>query len=280
MRLTLLGTGGPIPDVERAGPSVMVEAGSTNLLFDAGRGVVTQLLRAGFDLAGISDLFITHHHYDHISDIGDLAISSWLAGRAGPLHIYGPPGTRDIVDAIFATVYGADIAFRDQGEPHFGGWRPTTGRDLDAGQPVEGPRWITTPGEVCHEPGLPVPSLAGRWRCYGYRVESEGKSIVVSGDTIACEQLRRLAADADVLVMCAFFADSELTTTHRKRVAQRTLATPSTAGALAQEARVGTLILTHIRPKSTSQLDEMTDTARQHFSGEVILGHDLMTHDV
>lgn len=280
MKLTLLGTGGPIPDVERAGPALMIEVGGAKLLFDAGRGVVTQLLRAGSDLADISNLFVTHHHYDHISDVGDLALTSWLLGRTSTFHIYGPPGTRRIVNALFKTVYEADIAFRDEGEPYFGGWKPAKGHDLAPRQTVSGPGWRTTAGEVCHDPGLAVPRLAGRWHCYGYRIEAEGRSIVVSGDTVACEQLRELAAGADVLVMCSFFADSELTTTHRRRVARRTLAIPSAAGSLAQAAGVQTLILTHIRPKSALQLDEMKATAQRHFSGEVIVGSDLVSLDV
>ena len=36
--ITLLGTGSPLPDPNRAGPATLVQAGGTNLLVDAGRG--------------------------------------------------------------------------------------------------------------------------------------------------------------------------------------------------------------------------------------------------
>ena len=84
MKITLLGTGGPRPDPRRQGPALVVAIGEERLLFDAGRGVAVQLLRAGVRLADVNPVFITHHHYDHIGDLGDLILSTWLEGRRQP----------------------------------------------------------------------------------------------------------------------------------------------------------------------------------------------------
>ncbi len=43
IKVTLLGTGTPQPIMERFGPSILVEAGSEILLFDAGRGCLQRL---------------------------------------------------------------------------------------------------------------------------------------------------------------------------------------------------------------------------------------------
>ena len=47
MRITLLGTGSPIPDPHRAGASTLVSADGLHLLVDCGRGVLMRLMAAG-----------------------------------------------------------------------------------------------------------------------------------------------------------------------------------------------------------------------------------------
>ena len=86
MKLTLLGTGGPLPDPDRHGPAAILQIGNKYLLFDAGRGVVRQIVRAGIPLERVNPVFITHHHYDHIGDLADVILTSWLQGRK---HTFG-----------------------------------------------------------------------------------------------------------------------------------------------------------------------------------------------
>ncbi len=112
MKITLLGTGGPRPDPDRHGPSAMVQIGDEYLLFDAGRGVVLQMVRAGIPLDQVNPVFVTHHHYDHIGDLADVILTSWLMGRQHDLKIFGPPGTTSVVDALLNQVYDKDIELR------------------------------------------------------------------------------------------------------------------------------------------------------------------------
>src|SRR5262245_35883210 len=112
MQITMLGTGTPVPDPNRLGSSVLIEIGETRLLFDVGRGASIQLVRAGHAARSVDYLFITHHHFDHIGDLGALLIDVWNAGRAEPLRIFGPPGTTAIVDTLFEQVYKRHIDFR------------------------------------------------------------------------------------------------------------------------------------------------------------------------
>jgi ribonuclease Z len=44
--VTLLGTGDPIPRVDRFGPATLVEAGGQRLLFDVGRGATQRPVQA------------------------------------------------------------------------------------------------------------------------------------------------------------------------------------------------------------------------------------------
>ncbi len=49
MRVTLLGTGSPVPSDTRYGMSTLVQAGGFNLVFDAGRGVPIEYPDERFD---------------------------------------------------------------------------------------------------------------------------------------------------------------------------------------------------------------------------------------
>lgn len=112
MRISLLGTGGPRPDPARQGPATLVEVAGLRLLFDAGRGVATQLAKADVSLAEIDAVFLTHHHFAHIGGLGDLLMAAWNLGRTRPLNVQGPRGTRSIVGTLFDQIYVSDIRFR------------------------------------------------------------------------------------------------------------------------------------------------------------------------
>ena len=71
MKVTLTGTGSPIPDANRAGPSTLVQCSGQNILIDCGRGVAMRLVAAGVPAPFISAILITHLHSDHITDLND-----------------------------------------------------------------------------------------------------------------------------------------------------------------------------------------------------------------
>ena len=81
-------------------------------MFDAEGGALHQLLVSGVDLSRLGPIFITHHHYDHINDLYPVILSTATLGRVDTLHIYGPGGTQQIIDALLNGVYAPDIRFR------------------------------------------------------------------------------------------------------------------------------------------------------------------------
>ena len=276
MKLTLLGTGGPIPDPSRHGSAAVLDVGGTRLLFDAGRGVVLQLVRAGIPVEQVHHVFITHHHYDHVGDLGDVILTGWLQGRRPPLRILGPPGTRSIVTALIDQVYERDIAFRSQGELAID-WAPVESADLVEGLAHDGGAWRVLAEPVVHGHGLDYPdAFRRRWVCLGYRVEAEGKVVAFSGDAVRCDGLERLARDADVLVQCCYMARAELTTPYLRRLAQETIACADTVGRIAREARVRKLVLTHLRPASAAMIESIAADIARDYTGPVVLGADLM----
>ena len=114
IEITLLGTGSPLPDPNRAGPSTLVRAGGQVFLVDCGRGVLQRAAAVGVGASGLSALLLTHLHSDHIAELGDLLITRWITTFApdpAPLPIIGPPGTAETVDAMLKA-FGRDIGYR------------------------------------------------------------------------------------------------------------------------------------------------------------------------
>ena len=82
-RVTLLGTGVPIPSPYRFGPSTLIEAGNQKLLVDAGRGATIRLFQLGVAIGGIDALLLSHYHSDHTVGVPDLWLTGWLASGFG-----------------------------------------------------------------------------------------------------------------------------------------------------------------------------------------------------
>src|SRR6185295_20264476 len=98
IKVTLLGTGTPPPLMERFGPSILVQAGSETLLFDAGRGCLQRLRQINVTYDKISALFFTHLHSDHVVGLPDLWLTGWLVSqRTKPLNVFGPTGTDEMI---------------------------------------------------------------------------------------------------------------------------------------------------------------------------------------
>jgi len=92
IEVTLLGTGSPIPDPQRAGPSTRVRAGGQTFLVDCGRGVLQRAIAVGAGANSLTALLLTHLHSDHIADLGDLLITRWVTtftAEQTPLPIIG-----------------------------------------------------------------------------------------------------------------------------------------------------------------------------------------------
>jgi len=163
MKLTLLGTGGPRPDPRRHGAAAVLQIGDEYLLFDTGRGVVLQLVATGVPLERVSPIFLTHHHYDHIGDLADVILTSWLLGRQQPLQLFGPPGTKAIVTALLEQVYDRDITFRSTGALAID-WAPVASSDVKCGLVHDGGHWRVYAEEVVHGHAIDFPSaFKQRW---------------------------------------------------------------------------------------------------------------------
>ena len=114
-RVTLLGTGTPIPVPERFGPSTLIEASDQTILVDAGRGAAIRMFQLGVPIGKIDALLLTHFHSDHTVGIPDLWLTGWLSSyfgaRQGPFNVIGPVGTGVLMQHLEAA-YRHDIEIR------------------------------------------------------------------------------------------------------------------------------------------------------------------------
>ena len=112
MQTIILGSGSPLPDPGRAGPSTLVRTGAGDLLFDCGRGVLMRAAAAGSAAGALRGLFLTHLHSDHTTDLNDIVTSRWITSfQPHPLPVYGPVGTASLLQATEAMLE-LDIGYR------------------------------------------------------------------------------------------------------------------------------------------------------------------------
>lgn len=267
--VVLLGTGMPRPDPEASGPATAVVVGRRTFLVDAGPGVERRLAAAHLPIDGVTALFVTHLHSDHTLGYPDLIFTSWVMGRAKPLAAYGPRGLRAMTDHILAA-WAEDIDVRTNGLEK----RTPGGYRVDVHE--------IGPGVVYDSAGVRVTAFAvehGTWReAYGYRFDTPGRSVVISGDTKPSENLVRAAAGADVLVHevypAARMAANATESTPWPTYMREFHTSDVELGQLAARIRPKLLILSHIIRRGATD-EELLAGVRKSFDGRVVVGHDL-----
>ena len=170
------------------------------LLFDCGRGATLRLAQVGVPIGSISRLFLTHLHSDHVIQIPDLLLTGWVGGgRRIPLEVWGPEGTREMMDHI-QQAFAFDIHMRrDVDEKVPGDGIKVMSHDIKQGIVFEQDGVKVTAFLVDHGPVTPA---------FGYRVDYRGHSVVLSGDTRVSENLIRFAQGVDVLIHEVIDADA------------------------------------------------------------------------
>ena len=269
MDIILTGTGSPMVDPNRAGPSTLVKAGDQVLLVDCGRGVLMRAAAAGVGAAGISALLLTHLHSDHITDLSDVITTRWVTTLGpNPLPVIGPPGTRALVDATLAML-APDISYRIGHHADI-----TEGPRVEVHEHVEGLVWNTggvrvTVAPTDHRPVEPTIAI---------RVTHGHASVVLAGDTVPCATLDELAQGANVLVHTAIRKDLvEQMPAQRIRDILDYHSSVEQAAATAARAGVDTLVLTHyVPPLVPGQEDQWRTLAAAEFDGRIELGDDLL----
>ncbi len=268
--VTLLGTGNPVPAMNRFGPSTLVEVGTHRFLFDAGRGALQRLTQLKVRWADIDGVFLTHLHSDHVVGFPDLWLTGWLVapGRDRALPVWGPEGTASLL-ANLTTAFAFDIGVRqadDRASPE--GVR-LVGHEVHEGIVYQQDGVTITAFDVDHAPVAPA---------LGYRIDYGGRSVVLSGDTRVSENLIRHATGVDLLVHEVVSPESMRRSGRNPERVQSVIdhhTTAEQAGMVFAKVKPRLAVYSHIgQPDATP--DELLLATRKAYAGPVEVGEDLM----
>jgi ribonuclease Z len=280
-RVTLLGTGVPIPSPERFGPSTLVEAGDKKFLVDAGRGATIRLYQLKIPIGRIDVQLLTHYHSDHVSCLPDVWLTGWLESHFGtrktPYRVIGPTGAKRLIENL-ERAYADDIKIRVADEK-----LPLSGIATDVAE-------FDRDGVVYDDGGVKVIAFEVDHGdvikpCYGYRFEYGGRVAVLSSDTRYNENVIRYGKGADLLVHEVASARPELV---QQAYIQRIIAhhtTPYDCGRVFAQTRPKLAAYTHVVQLASAtvappSIAEMIAETRQTYDGPLEMGEDLMSFEI
>jgi len=271
IKVTFLGTGTPQPIMERFSASTLVQAGSETLLFDAGRGCLQRLLQIDVSYGKIDALFLTHLHSDHTVGLPDLWLTGWLISRRTiPLNVFGPAGTNEMMNYL-RKAYAFDIKMRVE----------------DDRRVEEGSKFLVKEiqqGVVYEKSGVKVIAFLvdhGYVKpAFGYRVEYNGHSVVLSGDTKYSENLITFAKGTDLLVHEVAIAPDTLSKSDPMYPILAHHTTVEEAAKVFNDVKPKLAAYSHIVKIYGRNEQELLRRTKANYSGRFVIGEDLMSFSI
>jgi ribonuclease BN (tRNA processing enzyme) len=292
--LITLGTGGgPVLNPVRSQPAFVLMNETRPVLIDCGEGAMSQLKRAGIEFREVGEIFLTHHHFDHIGSLFTCLGLNMMTMRRTPLAIHGPRGTARILEGLLSA---CDVP-QEQGFGVAGQTMPhprdfVLVREMSPGDVVRLGTMTVTACENTHYRPEAAFGAEGPVSL-SFRFDMPERSIVVTGDTGECLSLERLARGADLMI--GEMMDLELTMGRvrannpqvpdvqidriRQHLASHHLS-PEQLGDLAARAGVAHVVAVHFPPgvATPETAGGYVERIAARFTGRVEIGQDLAVY--
>jgi ribonuclease Z len=270
IKVTLVGTGGPEFFPDRLGISTLVEANGQKLLFDVGRGTTQNLYLSRVNPKDITTIFVTHLHNDHIEGLPELWMTPWfLLGRDHGFRMWGPDGTEEMVQGM-RMMFGHDL------EKRVNKFNPIENLEIEV-HPL-------SDGVVYDENGITVTAFPVEHHdgnpAYGFRVDYNGHSVVLSGDTTLHENLIEHGSGADLIIQNVIAFSERLSNMPEMKGVLAKLTTPEQAAEVFSRAKPKMAVYSHIVTKELhgqKGIDEiLARTRAAGYEGPLTMGEDRM----
>jgi ribonuclease Z len=271
-KVVLLGTGTPRPYPDRSGPATAIVVGDRAYLVDFGPGVVRRASAAAengtpqLESTNLKIAILTHLHSDHTAGYPDLILTPWVMGRT-ELDVYGPAGLEEMTKHVLEA-WRQDIEIRTKG--------------LEARHALLVRAHDVKPGLVYKDDLVSVTAFHvphGQWpESFGYRFDTPGKSIVISGDTSPSEEVVSHCQPCDVLIHEVYSPESILSMPDYKTYRAHYHTSTDELAVIASRSKPGILVVYHTSgrgPHGRIPDEQLLREIRRTYHGKVVIGHDL-----
>jgi ribonuclease BN (tRNA processing enzyme) len=220
-------------------------------------------------------------HADHTLGFADIILTPWIMGRKEPLTVYGPAGTQKMADHLLKA-YEVDIKNRTEGLEHSN----TTGYNVNVHE--------INPGIVYRDTNVTVKAFDAHHgqlaQTFGFRFDTPGRTIVISGDASAQSDVLANCQGCDVLIHEVYTeASFALVSSEWKKYRLAYHTSSKELAEIANKAKPGLLILYHranpgcdqartVECREAGSEEQLVKEIRQTYNGKVVVGHDLDTY--
>ena len=192
LRVYVCGSASPL-GMGQAQACIAVVTPEHFFLIDSGAGSTDNISRLSLPTSELDGLLLTHFHSDHIAEIYEINLNSWVQGRPQPLTVYGPQGVAEVTNGVNAT-YRQDRIYR------------TGHHGEDLLPPALGVLAHKTivPGIIFEDGDLKITAYLAEHPpihpAVGYRFDYRGRSVVISGDSNVTGETLKIVDGADLLL--------------------------------------------------------------------------------